>query len=283
MKKIIACPVCEWAKKLFTVERFETIDYFLDEKEGEFQILGTKKIVHCFEYLKTVDKNSCVIIITDTRKFNTIKKILIEYGFEENVHFFNGWKLNHKFYEIFYEEKEWIEFENDNSNALMDMRSGWEKRAQKMSELIPADVKSLLDVGCGDSLIKKYLRNDIRYYGLDYCKRENVDFICNVNKGEFPDINVDMIFMAGVLGYIDNIGNFIEQTKKAKYFLISKRRTEAFIKLDTVVCDGYMNYEKTEYFVNDLINDMYQYGYVCVRMEWPWQERDEYYLLFVKK
>ena len=31
MKKIIACPACEWAKKLFTVERFETIDYFLDE------------------------------------------------------------------------------------------------------------------------------------------------------------------------------------------------------------------------------------------------------------
>ncbi len=43
MKKIMACPVCEWAKKLFTVERFETIDYFLDEKEGEFQVLGTKK------------------------------------------------------------------------------------------------------------------------------------------------------------------------------------------------------------------------------------------------
>lgn len=282
MKRMIACPACEWSKKLFTLERFENIDFFLDEREGVYQILGSTKIVHSYEYVSQLEKESIVIIITDTKKYTAIKSILEKYGLVENLHFFNGWKLSHKFYEINYAEKEWIEFEKSSKDALADMRSGWEKRSQKMKKLIPSDVKSILDVGCGEGLIRKYLSKDIKYYGLDYCKRENVDFVCDINREMLPDIKVDMILMAGVIEYFENVGRFLSQIKNVKYILVSKRRTEGFIRLDSFVTDGYMNYGKTEYYINNLINDMYQNGYVCVKMEWPWQERDEYYFLFAK-
>lgn len=35
MKRLIGCPAGEWAKKLYTLDRFEKLQYFLDEKEGD--------------------------------------------------------------------------------------------------------------------------------------------------------------------------------------------------------------------------------------------------------
>lgn len=42
MKKLIGCPAGEWAKKLFTLDRFEKLVYFLDECEGNMDIRGLK-------------------------------------------------------------------------------------------------------------------------------------------------------------------------------------------------------------------------------------------------
>ena len=41
MKKLVACFAGEWAKKLFTIDRYETIDYFIDENDGKF-LIGNK-------------------------------------------------------------------------------------------------------------------------------------------------------------------------------------------------------------------------------------------------
>ena len=32
MKKLIGCPTGEWAKKLYTLDRFEKLSYFLDDE-----------------------------------------------------------------------------------------------------------------------------------------------------------------------------------------------------------------------------------------------------------
>lgn len=283
MKLQIACPAGMWAKKLFTLDRFEKIDFFLDEKEGEFKFYGACKKIHNYEYINQVDKESLVIIITDSKRYEAIKELLEKYGLQENKHFFNGWKLSHQFYSICDVAEEWIEFEKNNENALSNMHCGWDKRSKLMAELIPEDVKSILDIGCGEGLIRKYLSKDIKYYGLDYVKRgEHVSYVCDINQERLPSINVDLIFIAGVLGYVNDIRNFVQQLKNAKYILMSKRRTEIYTRLDASVTDGYMNYGKTEYYINDLINDMYVAGYICSKMDWPWRERDEYYILFKK-
>ena len=278
-KKLVACPSCEWAKKLFTLERFEKIEYFLDETDGEFWACGTTKKVYKYDYLKQVNLDSVVVIITDSSKYESIKVILENLGLRENYNIFNGWKLSHEFYELLYADKEWIEFEKTDGTVLENMRRGWEKRAEKMSAMIPKDVQSILDIGCGESLIKKYLPINIKYIGLDYCARENTDFICDINNEKLPDVDVDLVYMAGVMEYVHNIEQFLKQLKK-KYILISLRRKEGFIRLDSFVSDGYMNYGKTECFIHTIINAMQKNGFLCIRMEWPWRERDEYYLLF---
>lgn len=36
MKKLIGCPAGEWARRLFTVERFAQLAYFVDDEDSEF-------------------------------------------------------------------------------------------------------------------------------------------------------------------------------------------------------------------------------------------------------
>lgn len=280
MKKIIGCPAGEWALKLYTVDRFISLEYLLDEQEGEYGICGFPQRVHSYEYLRNEKIDDLIVIINDTRKYEEIKKKLEKYGLIENIHFFNGWKLDSNFYHEVYADKGWQEFEQSDTNALKRQRQGWKDRARAMSQLIPEDVKVLMDIGCGEELLKEFLCKDIKYYGLDYCERNKETIICDINKEKLPDIKVDLYYMAGIIDYVIDIPNFIKQLSRAKYVVMSKTRNERFIRLDDKVMDsGYMNYGISSYYSN-LITDMFEIGFVCRKMQWNYKQRDEYYFLF---
>lgn len=277
MKKIIGCPAGEWALKLYTVDRFISLEYLLDEQEGEYGICGFPQRVHSYEYLRNEKIDDLIVIINDTRKYEEIKKKLEKYGLIENIHFFNGWK----FYHEVYADKGWQEFEQSDTNALKRQRQGWKDRARAMSQLIPEDVKVLMDIGCGEELLKEFLCKDIKYYGLDYCERNKETIICDINKEKLPDIKVDLYYMAGIIDYVIDIPNFIKQLSRAKYVVMSKTRNERFIRLDDKVMDsGYMNYGISSYYCSNLITDMFEIGFVCRKMQWNYKQRDEYYFLF---
>lgn len=281
MKKIIGCPAGEWALKLYTVDRFISLEYLLDEQEGEYGICGFPQRVHSYEYLRNEKIDDLIVIINDTRKYEEIKKKLEKYGLIENIHFFNGWKLDSNFYHEVYADKGWQEFEQSDTNALKRQRQGWKDRARAMSQLIPEDVKVLMDIGCGEELLKEFLCKDIKYYGLDYCERNKETIICDINKEKLPDIKVDLYYMAGIIDYVIDIPNFIKQLSRAKYVVMSKTRNERFIRLDDKVMDsGYMNYRISSYYCSNLITDMFEIGFVCRKMQWNYKQRDEYYFLF---
>lgn len=281
MKKIIGCPAGEWALKLYTVDRFISLEYLLDEQEGEYGICGFPQRVHSYEYLRNEKIDDLIVIINDTRKYEEIKKKLEKYGLIENIHFFNGWKLDSNFYHEVYADKGWQEFEQSDTNALKRQRQGWKDRARAMSQLIPEDVKVLMDIGCGEELLKEFLCKDIKYYGLDYCERNKETIICDINKEKLPDIKVDLYYMAGIIDYVIDIPNFIKQLSRAKYVVMSKTRNERFIRLDDKVMDsGYMNYGISSYYCSNLITDMFEIGFVYRKMQWNYKQRDEYYFLF---
>lgn len=281
MKKIIGCPAGEWALKLYTVDRFISLEYLLDEQEGEYGICGFPQRVHSYEYLRNEKIDDLIVIINDTRKYEEIKKKLEKYGLIENIHFFNGWKLDSNFYHEVYADKGWQEFEQSDTNALKRQRQGWKDRARAMSQLIPEDVKVLMDIGCGEELLKEFLCKDIKYYGLDYCERNKETIICDINKEKLPDIKVDLYYRAGIIDYVIDIPNFIKQLSRAKYVVMSKTRNERFIRLDDKVMDsGYMNYGISSYYCSNLITDMFEIGFVCRKMQWNYKQRDEYYFLF---
>lgn len=243
-----------------------------------------KKQVYAWSHLENENIDELVVIINDTRNYDRIKIQLERYGLKENKHFFNGWKLDSNFYHEVYEDKNWIDFEKEDSMALIRQQAGWRKRAEMLACLIPSDVRSVMDIGCGECLLKEFLPQNVRYYGLDYKQRYKDTIVCDINKDNLPKLDVDLYYLAGVIDYIHNIPQFIKQFKNAKYVIMSKARNERFIRLDDKIMDkGYMNFGISAYYISDLLTDMSQNGFFCKKMEWNYKERDEYYFLFINK
>ena len=95
-------------------------------------------------------------------------------------------------------------YESFNEWENVEFFGDWSDRSQKLSEFISDDCTSILDVGCGEMHIRKYLKKGIKYYGCDYKKREEDTLVCDLSIGEFPDVDVCTCFMAGVLEYLQN-------------------------------------------------------------------------------
>ena len=87
----------------------------------------------------------------------------------------------------------------------------WKDRIQMMAKLIPSN-KKVLDLGCGEMWTKQFLQDGCTYYPVDYTNRGNQSIIiCNFNKYEFPEIEVDFCFVSGCLEYVSDFEWFIKQ------------------------------------------------------------------------
>lgn len=65
MKKLIGCPAGEWARRLFTVERFAQLAYFVDDEDSEFYAFDDGGKAYG-------GVNMCSRTISWTRKIKTI-------------------------------------------------------------------------------------------------------------------------------------------------------------------------------------------------------------------
>jgi hypothetical protein len=82
--------------------------------------------------------------------------------------------------------------------------------------------ETLLDIGCRDMILKKYLKGKFKYIGIDYQNNINTskDFInCNLENGIPKISNIDVITAVDVLEHLENIHDIF-----SSLFLLSKKK-----------------------------------------------------------
>lgn len=103
--------------------------------------------------------------------------------------------------------------------------------ASNIAPLIPAKVKTVLDIGCGDgqlsSLILKHKKNQkLAITGLEVLKRQHCAInykIFNGKKIPFKDNAVDLCFLVDVLHHTKNIPEQLAEVKRvSKSYIIIK-------------------------------------------------------------
>lgn len=81
-------------------------------------------------------------------------------------------------------------------------RSKFEEVARRLAP----DARSVLDIGCRDGILRKYLPGDMCYTGVDLSPGPNVTKVFNVEEGvPFADASFDVVVALDVLEHIDNV------------------------------------------------------------------------------
>lgn len=75
-------------------------------------------------------------------------------------------------------------------------------RVAMFSEWITADIQSVVDYGAGKMYLREYLAPEVKYFPVDYIRRNEQTILCDLNQGVFPDIQSDAAICSGVLEFI---------------------------------------------------------------------------------
>jgi hypothetical protein len=85
------------------------------------------------------------------------------------------------------------------------MRMVYEKYSA-VDDLLKSDVRSLLDVGCRDAILRKHIRPQIKYTGVDIVAGPGVDKVANIEDGlPFADGEFDAVVALDLLEHTNNI------------------------------------------------------------------------------
>lgn len=103
----------------------------------------------------------------------------------------------------------------------------WDNRAKVISHWIPAGAH-VLDMGCGNMLIEKYLKESKGYVPCDIAKRDERTIVCDFDKLEYPPVqDENMIVCLGVVNYLQHQKELIEHIcARGKNFLFTFKPRE---------------------------------------------------------
>ena len=105
----------------------------------------------------------------------------------------------------------------------------WKGRVLIMSSFIPPGTLSVIDLGCGKMWLKEFLPAGCAYIGVDYTYRGENSLVYDLNQYQYPEITADVIFLSGVLEYINDHEWLIKKiATSCKMAIISYCSTDHF-------------------------------------------------------
>lgn len=116
--------------------------------------------------------------------------------------------------------------------------SNREERYDFIFKIFKSYIKnSVLDVGCSEGYLRKYLTNDIKYVGIDI--EGDPDFIVDLEKDKltiFEDKSFYIVICTEVLEHLDNLHDVFDELARVseKYIVISLPNSWSFIKFPLI-------------------------------------------------
>jgi hypothetical protein len=202
----------EFVKQEF-LHKIESI-YSLDDLHGGGGI----------ESINITKKMDIFIIINSASILhNDIERQLKKMGFVKNIDFIS---LEDYCYATDREDeafKQWKQNEQDNIVKLADKTQAWMDRTEKMSQWILSNINSIAEFGCGECHLKKILRPNVKYIGIDCIKRSEETIVCDVNNDTLPELNVDAVIAVGFFSYVKEPEKFLDYiaSLNLKQFLVT--------------------------------------------------------------
>jgi len=114
-----------------------------------------------------------------------------------------------------------------NEGDLEKFKKYFSSRISYLQEYIVPSDKVVVDFGAGLMHLKGFLEESVEYYPVDIVKRSEDMILCDLNKGEFPEIKADVAVLAGILEYLYDPDLFLDRVSaSAKKVLVAYRVKE---------------------------------------------------------
>lgn len=104
-----------------------------------------------------------------------------------------------------------------NYKRWSDPRSTWGSQhparakfvGRVIDKLAPSiKTKTILDLGCGDQILRRNISNELQYIPADIYKRSSDCITLDLNKNEYPDNSYGVISAIGVIEYLNDVNLF---------------------------------------------------------------------------
>src|SRR5713101_2126936 len=93
-----------------------------------------------------------------------------------------------------------------------DITDTWSSRAKIAAEWL-ADAKSVVDLGCGNMELEKFVCPDQLYIPIDLLPRDERTIGLDLNKDDLPQVSADGCAVLGVLEYMLDLSAFLTKLR----------------------------------------------------------------------
>lgn len=94
--------------------------------------------------------------------------------------------------------------------SSLEFDESWKKRISVMASYIDSP-GVVADFGCGLMWLEQFLKPENNYIPIDYIRRDERTIVVDLNKEPIPKTNANIAFLSGVLEYIKEPVQFVNQ------------------------------------------------------------------------
>jgi hypothetical protein len=155
-------------------------------------------------------------------------------------------------------QNEWVH------NEYFDEK--WRARIYKLSSFINSEDGSVCDFGCGKGWLKEYIPTSLRYFGVDYVRRDEETIVCDVNRRALPpsECMSGVVFCSGFFEYMNEPLWLAEVfAQNARKIVISYCTLESFPEMRVRKELAWKNHFTTFSFINLFMS----HGYILAKID----------------
>ena len=204
------------------------IPYTYADKSAQAKQEATGKHVVTPEVVISEYRDASIIVATNVY-FDEIRNNLLAHGFRDDQ------ILS---YALFIpSEIVWTDLED--SIDWSQMRPSVELFSRWLDE----NDRSVADYGAGQMYLKTFLHEGTDYYPVDYLKRFEETIVCDLNTGVFPNLEVDVAVLNGVLEYLTTAEALLKHAcnRCSKKVILSYVTVDRFPNIEARRASGYIS------------------------------------------
>jgi hypothetical protein len=125
----------------------------------------------------------------------------------------------------------------------------WDRRAEIAARFVPAG-SHVLDLGAGREALSRYIPDSCRYTPADLVPRSKRTIVADVNRGEFPDGDYDVVAALGLFEYVHDVPRLLAAICQRAPMLVASYCVRTTSRPEPRLERGFVNDYALNHFVD---------------------------------